>query len=186
MPSAGGRPSAPFSRYARRWQIRQRGCRSQRKTVRRRGSSEIQAPPQHFLRDCSRANIGDDRLELHSRLVGSGEPIPTILTTAFPDERARERALQAGVICYLTKPFRRTSSSRVFARLSDAAKHVARITTSVSRRNNVCGRRSFSRACRIKNLDRHNRVIANDRRPPRSCRGDDGPRPTPCDRFRGD
>ena len=43
--------------------------------------------------------------ELHNRLVGSGEPIPTILITAFPDERARERALQAGVICYLAKPF---------------------------------------------------------------------------------
>ena len=44
-------------------------------------------------------------LELHDRLVASGEPIPTILITAFPEERARERALQAGVTCYLTKPF---------------------------------------------------------------------------------
>jgi len=44
-------------------------------------------------------------LELHNRLVASGEPIPTILITAFPDERGRERALQAGVTCYLTKPF---------------------------------------------------------------------------------
>ena len=44
-------------------------------------------------------------LELHDRLVASGEPIPTILITAFPDERARERALQAGVIGYLAKPF---------------------------------------------------------------------------------
>ena len=44
-------------------------------------------------------------IELHTRLVASGEPIPTILITAFPDERSRERALQAGVNCYLTKPF---------------------------------------------------------------------------------
>jgi FixJ family two-component response regulator len=44
-------------------------------------------------------------LELHNKLVASGEPIPTTLITAFPDERARERALQAGVTCYLTKPF---------------------------------------------------------------------------------
>jgi FixJ family two-component response regulator len=44
-------------------------------------------------------------LELHNRLVTSGEPIPTILITAFPDERGREHALQAGVIGYLTKPF---------------------------------------------------------------------------------
>jgi FixJ family two-component response regulator len=44
-------------------------------------------------------------LELYDRLVASGEPIPTILITAFPDERARKRALQAGVVGYLTKPF---------------------------------------------------------------------------------
>ena len=44
-------------------------------------------------------------IELHNRLVTFGEPIPTILITAFPDERARQRALQTGVICYLTKPF---------------------------------------------------------------------------------
>jgi len=44
-------------------------------------------------------------LELHNRLIASGEPIPTVLITAFPDERARERALLAGVICYLTKPY---------------------------------------------------------------------------------
>lgn len=43
--------------------------------------------------------------ELHHRLVSSGEPIPTILITVFPDERAREHALQAGAICYLAKPF---------------------------------------------------------------------------------
>ena len=44
-------------------------------------------------------------IELHNRLVASGEPIPTVLITAFPDEGSRERALQAGVIGYLTKPF---------------------------------------------------------------------------------
>jgi FixJ family two-component response regulator len=44
-------------------------------------------------------------LELHNRLITSGEPIPTILITAFPDGSARERALRAGVICYLGKPF---------------------------------------------------------------------------------
>jgi CheY-like chemotaxis protein len=44
-------------------------------------------------------------IELHNRLVASGQPIPTILITAFPDEGARERALQAGVIGYLAKPF---------------------------------------------------------------------------------
>ena len=43
--------------------------------------------------------------ELHERLTTSGQPIPTILITAYPDERVKARALQAGVMCYLTKPF---------------------------------------------------------------------------------
>ncbi|MBR0750416.1 response regulator [Bradyrhizobium japonicum] len=42
--------------------------------------------------------------ELHSRLVGSGYDIPTILITAYPDDSARARALGRGVVCYLTKP----------------------------------------------------------------------------------
>jgi FixJ family two-component response regulator len=44
-------------------------------------------------------------LELHDRLVAAGKTIPTILLTAYPNEQDRERALQAGVICYLTKPY---------------------------------------------------------------------------------
>jgi FixJ family two-component response regulator len=44
-------------------------------------------------------------LELHNRLVGSGTIIPTILITAYPDDGDRARELQAGVICYLVKPF---------------------------------------------------------------------------------
>ena len=45
-------------------------------------------------------------LELHSRLVGSGNIIPTILITAFPDDGDRVRAMRAGVICYLVKPYK--------------------------------------------------------------------------------
>ena len=44
--------------------------------------------------------------ELYSRLVASGQPIPTILITAYPDQLVRTRALQSGVKCYLAKPFR--------------------------------------------------------------------------------
>lgn len=44
-------------------------------------------------------------LELHRRLVASGVSIPTILITAYPDDGVRARALEAGVMCYLTKPF---------------------------------------------------------------------------------
>jgi FixJ family two-component response regulator len=44
-------------------------------------------------------------LELHRHLVASGTPIPTILITAYPDDRVQERALGDGVVCYLIKPF---------------------------------------------------------------------------------
>ena len=44
-------------------------------------------------------------LELHARLLGLRRPVPTILITAYPDNRGRARALDAGITCYLTKPF---------------------------------------------------------------------------------
>ena len=44
--------------------------------------------------------------DLQSRLVQSGEPIPTILITAYPDQAVRARAMQNGVKAYLAKPFR--------------------------------------------------------------------------------
>jgi FixJ family two-component response regulator len=57
--------------------------------------------------DCLVADVqmpGMSGLELHRRLVQSGNAIPTVLITAYPDEKARVRAMEAGVICYLTKP----------------------------------------------------------------------------------
>src|SRR5262245_40989930 len=45
-------------------------------------------------------------IELHKRLVGASKTIPTILITAHPNERDRSRALRAGVLCYLAKPFK--------------------------------------------------------------------------------
>jgi FixJ family two-component response regulator len=59
-------------------------------------------------------------LELHNRLIASGEPIPTILITAYPDERARAQALNAGVLCYLAKPF---SESELLACIHSALRH---------------------------------------------------------------
>ena len=44
-------------------------------------------------------------LELHRHLSASGKPIPTILITAYLDDGVRKRALAAGVIGYLSKPF---------------------------------------------------------------------------------
>lgn len=48
---------------------------------------------------------GMSGLALHEHLLASGHPIPTILMTAYPDELVRARALKAGVVAYLTKPF---------------------------------------------------------------------------------
>ena len=44
-------------------------------------------------------------LELHQHLVASNRAIPTILMTAYPDERVRTQAMKANVVCYLAKPF---------------------------------------------------------------------------------
>jgi FixJ family two-component response regulator len=44
-------------------------------------------------------------IELYSRLKESGNAIPTILITAYPDDSVRTRVLADGVICYLSKPF---------------------------------------------------------------------------------
>jgi FixJ family two-component response regulator len=44
-------------------------------------------------------------LELYRRLSSSGAVIPTILIPAYPDDRIRKRALDAGVRCYIVKPF---------------------------------------------------------------------------------
>ena len=44
-------------------------------------------------------------LDLHRHLVASKRAIPTILMTAYPDERTRAQAIKASVVCYLIKPF---------------------------------------------------------------------------------
>jgi FixJ family two-component response regulator len=46
-------------------------------------------------------------LELHDLLVGSGRPIPTMFVTAFFDAHVKDRAMQAGALCCLAKPFDR-------------------------------------------------------------------------------
>jgi FixJ family two-component response regulator len=58
--------------------------------------------------DCLIADVqmpGMSGIELHGKLVQSGEAIPTVLITAHPDEKARVRAIKAGVVAYLAKPF---------------------------------------------------------------------------------
>jgi FixJ family two-component response regulator len=68
-----------------------------------------------FLGSASRAAaaclVADMRMpgmtgvELYQALVASGEGIPTVIITAHPEELAQARAREAGITCYLTKPF---------------------------------------------------------------------------------
>ena len=48
---------------------------------------------------------GLDGLELQSRLTAMGRRIPIIFVTAFPQEQVRLRALKAGAVGFLSKPF---------------------------------------------------------------------------------
>jgi FixJ family two-component response regulator len=50
---------------------------------------------------------GMSGVELQARLLTQGPRVPFIFITAFPEETIRARALKAGAICFLTKPFDR-------------------------------------------------------------------------------
>lgn len=94
-----------------------RHCDHRRRSLGARGSDEPRAfeRAEDLLNSKRRRSVscliadvqmpGMTGLELHDRLVTLGKPIPTILITAFHNESVRQRALQAGVVGYLTKPF---------------------------------------------------------------------------------
>lgn len=48
---------------------------------------------------------GMSGLDLLTHLRTRGNSVPFIFITAFPDESVRARALKAGAICFLSKPF---------------------------------------------------------------------------------
>jgi FixJ family two-component response regulator len=48
---------------------------------------------------------GLNGLELQSQLRAQGHSIPVIFVTAFPEEKFRQRAMSAGAIGFLSKPF---------------------------------------------------------------------------------
>ena len=48
---------------------------------------------------------GMSGIELQSVLIATGKNMPIIFITAFPDEGIRARALKAGAIGFLRKPF---------------------------------------------------------------------------------
>jgi FixJ family two-component response regulator len=51
-------------------------------------------------------------IELYEYLIKAGRAIPTILITAYPDDRVRTRAVDKGVLAYLVKPFSETDLTR--------------------------------------------------------------------------
>ncbi len=75
------------------------------------------ASAEEFLRSaCSNDTscvIADVRMpamsgvELQALLLAQGNRVPFIFITAFPEETIRARALMAGAVCFLTKPFDR-------------------------------------------------------------------------------
>src|SRR5262249_36155314 len=44
-------------------------------------------------------------IEMQDALIDRGYRLPVVFITAFPEERARQRALDAGAVCFLSKPF---------------------------------------------------------------------------------
>jgi FixJ family two-component response regulator len=71
--------------------------------------------PQLEETSCLIADInmpGMTGVELHEHLLKAGRSIPTILITAYPDDRVRTRAIDNGVLAYLVKPFSETDLTR--------------------------------------------------------------------------
>jgi FixJ family two-component response regulator len=52
---------------------------------------------------------GASGLDLQERLLAEGRRIPIVFITAYPEEPSRQRALHAGAIAFLAKPFEEQS-----------------------------------------------------------------------------
>jgi FixJ family two-component response regulator len=48
---------------------------------------------------------GMSGVQLQEYLIAQGHSTPIIFITAFPEDSIRERAMNAGAICFLSKPF---------------------------------------------------------------------------------
>ena len=55
---------------------------------------------------------GMSGVDLQARLLTQGYRVPFIFITAFPEGTIRARALKAGALCFLTKPFNRLTLTR--------------------------------------------------------------------------
>ncbi|MGA7490040.1 MAG: response regulator [Xanthobacteraceae bacterium] len=71
-------------------------------------ADEFLRSPRLDTTSCVIADIqmpGMSGVELQDLLLAQGRRLPIIFVTAFPDENVRARALDAGAVCFLSKPF---------------------------------------------------------------------------------
>lgn len=86
-------------------------------------AGEFLASNRALITSCVIADVqmpGTSGLALYGQLIAAGNPIPTILITAYPSDAIRERALSAGVAAYLVKPF---SEKELLDSINLALKH---------------------------------------------------------------
>jgi FixJ family two-component response regulator len=70
-------------------------------------AEEFLKSPRLAATDCLVADVHMPAMtgvELYRHLIETRRPIPTILITAYPDDRVGRYMLQEGVACYLRKP----------------------------------------------------------------------------------
>ena len=70
-------------------------------------AAEFLASPELAATSCLVADVQMPAMtgvELYEYLIETGQAIPTILVTGFPNDGVRERMLTLGVECYLPKP----------------------------------------------------------------------------------
>jgi FixJ family two-component response regulator len=82
-------------------------------------AAETFASAEEFLQSCFAKDTsclildvtlpGLSGVALQSLLIERGQHTPIIFVTAFPEERARTRVLDAGAVGFLTKPFKEES-----------------------------------------------------------------------------
>ena len=71
-------------------------------------AQEFLSSPQLSETSCVIADVqmpGMTGVELQDYLIANGHTTPIIFITAFPQERVRQRAMKAGAIDFLSKPF---------------------------------------------------------------------------------
>jgi FixJ family two-component response regulator len=69
---------------------------------------------------------GMSGVELQDRLIADGCRVPIIFITAFPDERVRARAMNAGAVCFMSKPY---SQDRLIGCLENALRGPGTVAT---------------------------------------------------------